>query len=60
MRLFCYFCSVTVSTEVPEDTLVRALLVCPECIQKGEILLPDRVVKKALESIVHKRKVKPQ
>ena len=32
MRLLCYNCHKSVSNEVPEDTIVRALLLCPECI----------------------------
>ena len=33
MRLTCWECGKSVSTEVPEDTIVRATLVCPECFQ---------------------------
>lgn len=35
MRLQCYFCGKSVSNEVPEETVVRAVLVCPECIYPG-------------------------
>ena len=34
MRLHCYYCGKSVSSEVPDDTIVRACLECPECIQK--------------------------
>jgi hypothetical protein len=34
VRLYCYFCGKSVSNEVPRDTVVRALLECPECIEK--------------------------
>ena len=37
MRLKCYYCYKSVSTEVPDDTIVRALLVCPECIDLGKL-----------------------
>ena len=37
MRLTCYFCGKSVSSEVPTNTTVRALLVCPECIEAGKI-----------------------
>jgi hypothetical protein len=33
MRLYCYFCGKSVSNEVPDDTIVRACLECPECIE---------------------------
>ena len=36
MRLRCYECGKSVSTEVPDDTVVRAVLTCPECIEKEE------------------------
>lgn len=32
MRLRCYDCGKPVSTEVPDDTIIRATLHCPECI----------------------------
>lgn len=32
MRLHCTACGKSVSTEVPDDTIVRAILTCPECV----------------------------
>lgn len=38
MRLHCSNCGESVSTEVPEGTIVRAYIECPECIEKrGEL-----------------------
>jgi hypothetical protein len=34
MRLHCTECGKYVSTEVPEETVVRAILVCPKCIAR--------------------------
>ncbi len=34
MRLHCLACGKVVSTEVPDSTVVRAALECPECIEK--------------------------
>lgn len=34
MRLYCFSCGVSVSTEVPDETVVRAVLYCPECIPR--------------------------
>lgn len=34
MRLRCYDCGKSVSTEVDDSTVVRALLRCPECIER--------------------------
>jgi len=43
MRLYCYFCGKSVSNEVPDKTVVRALLVCPECIEAGRMVpRPER------------------
>jgi hypothetical protein len=36
MRLRCYYCGKSVSTEVPSETVVRAVLTCPECIEKED------------------------
>ena len=35
MRLRCYPCGRSVSTEVPDETVVRACLFCPECLERG-------------------------
>jgi phage FluMu protein Com len=42
MRLRCYFCGKSVSTPVEQGTIVRALLVCPECVEAGRIIIPER------------------
>lgn len=31
MRLRCLSCAKSVSSEVPDETVVRAILTCPEC-----------------------------
>lgn len=45
MRLRCYECQKSVSSEVPEETVVRAWMVCPECIEQmdkdGRLRLND-------------------
>ncbi len=35
MRYCCYFCSKSVTSELPDDSVIRALLICPECIEAG-------------------------
>ena len=34
MRLRCSRCGKSVSTEVPDETVVRAWIECPECVEK--------------------------
>lgn len=34
MRYCCYFCWKSVTTELPADSVIRAVLVCPECVEK--------------------------
>lgn len=41
LRLRCTFCSKSVSTEVQDRTIVRAILVCPECLELGRIVIMD-------------------
>ena len=36
MRLCCNKCGKSVTTEVPDTTIVRAWIECPECIEKDE------------------------
>lgn len=38
MRLHCWFCHKSVSNELPEDTTIRAICVCPECVP---IVIPE-------------------
>jgi ribosome-binding protein aMBF1 (putative translation factor) len=41
MRGRCHFCGKSVTTEIPDDTIIRALLVCPECIEAGKVVIPE-------------------
>jgi len=34
MRLKCNYCGKIVSTEIPENSVIRADVKCPECIEK--------------------------
>lgn len=43
MKLKCNKCGKSVSTEVPETTIVRGWIECPECIEKSEELLLDEI-----------------
>lgn len=38
MRLQCWYCHQPVSTELPEDTVFRAIAVCPDCAGKSSDL----------------------
>jgi hypothetical protein len=46
MRLQCYFCGKSVSNELPEETVVRALLICPECVEARYYEMIARVTSK--------------
>jgi hypothetical protein len=37
MRYFCWTCHKSVSSELPEDSVIRGLIVCPECIEIGTV-----------------------
>lgn len=39
MRYVCYFCGKSVSSELPNDSIIRAILVCPECIEAKKIIV---------------------
>ena len=41
MRYFCWCCHKSVTSELPDDAVVRAISVCPECIQEKKILFPE-------------------
>ena len=46
MRIRCICCGKVVSTEVPEGTVVRAFVECPECIESNKF---EKIVKKMNE-----------
>ncbi len=52
-RIHCDNCGKSVSTPVPKDTLVRAWVQCPECIEKGEGL--EAAVMQARAEIARRR-----
>jgi hypothetical protein len=39
--LHCFDCGEVVSTPVPEETIVRAILTCPECVDKTAPMNPN-------------------
>ena len=41
MRYHCYKCSKSVSSELSNDSVIRAVLICPECIEAGKIIFPE-------------------
>jgi len=42
MRYHCYECEKSVTSELPDDSVIRALLICPECIEAGKIIFPEK------------------
>jgi hypothetical protein len=42
VRYCCYFCFKSVTSELPVKpaVIIRAILVCPECIEAGKIKIP--------------------
>jgi hypothetical protein len=42
MRLFCWICRKSVSNEVPDNTVLRAICICPECIEEKKIVIPEK------------------
>jgi len=41
MRYFCWFCSKSVTSELPNDSVIRAILICPECIEEKEVIIEE-------------------
>lgn len=35
MRLFCGMCHKSVSNELPDDTIIRGMIICPECMMRA-------------------------
>lgn len=43
MRYPCFLCGKSVTSELPDDSVIRACLVCPECIEARRVTFPDEV-----------------
>ena len=41
MRYHCGCCGKSVSSELPNDSIIRAFLVCPECLSAERILFRE-------------------
>jgi hypothetical protein len=41
MRYYCYFCGKSVTSELLDDSVIRAVLICPECIEAKRVIFPD-------------------
>lgn len=49
MRLKCYQCGESVSSEVPEGTVLMAIAICPECCERAaEAIGVTKTVKKTI------------
>jgi hypothetical protein len=40
MRYGCHCCGKSVTSDLPDDSLIRAILVCPECLEEGRVTIP--------------------
>lgn len=41
MQLHCIVCGQSVSSQVPDDTIIRAYLQCPECLAEMDEEIAD-------------------
>jgi len=41
MRYHCHMCQKSVTSELPPDSVIRAVLICPECIEEKRVIFPD-------------------
>jgi len=52
MRYYCQYCSKSVTSELPDDSVIRATLICPECLGIAD----QRKLNDVLEGIIERRK----
>jgi len=48
MKLKCSNCGKSVSTEVPDKTIIRAWIECPECLEMEKETKPKSIITKFL------------
>lgn len=54
MRYHCYGCGKSVTSELPEDSVIRAVLACPECIEANEDLVESLTKQNAYKDVLLK------
>ena len=59
MRINCFLCGESVSSEVPDGTVFRAIAECPECIQKGGPMENEQLIIEVLMFLLVKGLVPP-
>jgi len=52
MRYYCQYCHKSVSSELPDDSVIRATLICPECLGMAD----QKKLNDVLEGIIERRK----
>lgn len=52
MRYPCYTCGKSVTSELPDDSIIRAALTCPECLELDKTEAQLAVAVKALEDVL--------
>lgn len=56
MRLHCFRCGKAVSTEVPDGTLVRGAIECPECTEANSMAEVTRI-RAVAASLISRREI---
>ncbi len=51
MGLKCWVCAKSVSTEVPDETVMRATLECPECFDETLVKIREEIREELLGSV---------
>jgi hypothetical protein len=41
MRYLCWYCGKSVTSELPDDSVIRAILICAECIEAKKVVFPE-------------------
>jgi DNA replicative helicase MCM subunit Mcm2 (Cdc46/Mcm family) len=41
LRLICWICHKSVSNEVSDETVFRAIAICPECIEQNKVIFVE-------------------
>jgi len=57
MRIKCGYCGKSVSTEVPDGTVVRAWVECPECIENLYPTESDNHKKATIECCIQRAEI---
>ena len=57
MRYRCHYCGKSVTSELPDTAVIRATLICPECLELADKNKLDEVLETIIEKVKKAKRI---